>query len=76
MTSALNPQLRELPVKHVPRWSGLVADPEMLNRSQFVDQLANGFQAVRNHAQRADLPAGFGDGNGDRLGMDIETDKL
>jgi len=49
-------QLRELPIQHIARGTSFIAGPEMLHRSQLVDQLANRFQTVGNHAQRAHLP--------------------
>jgi hypothetical protein len=47
----------------------------MLDRSQLAHQFANRFQPIRDHAERANLPARFGHGYGNRLGMDIETDE-
>jgi hypothetical protein len=47
----------------------------MLHRSQLAHHFANRFQTIRDHAERATLPARFGHADGNRLGMDIETDE-
>ena len=70
-----NPQLRELPIQHVPGRPGLIAGPQLLHRSELANQFANRFQAVRDHSERTDLSARFGHRHGDRLGMDIQTYK-
>ena len=50
-------QLRELPIQHVPGGASLVAGPQMLDWAELVNQFANRLQAVRDHAERADLSA-------------------
>jgi hypothetical protein len=47
----------------------------MRNRSQLAHHFANQFQTIRDHAERATLPARFGHGDSNRLGTDIETDE-
>jgi hypothetical protein len=40
-----------------------------------VHQFANGLQPVGYHAERADFTSRFGHRDGDRIGVDIETNK-
>jgi hypothetical protein len=68
-------QLRKLPIQHVPGRPGFIAGSQILNRSQFVNQLTNRFRAVRNYAETAHLSVFFGHRDGDGIGMDIETYK-
>ena len=70
-----NSQLRQLPIQHVPGRAGFIAGPQMLHWSEFMNQLADRFQSIRNHPDRPDLPARFGNRHSDRFGMDIETNK-
>ena len=44
--------------------------------SQFLHQLPNRFFAIRYHAQRPNLPVLLRHSYRNRLGMDIQTDKL
>jgi hypothetical protein len=70
----IHTQRCELPVEHVPGWPGLVTGPELLHRPQFPDQFADRFEPVRNHSQRTDFSR-FSYGDGNRFGMDIESNK-
>ena len=51
-----NPQLRELPVEHIPRRTRLIASLDLLDRAQFVNQLANRLQPVRYYPMGARRP--------------------
>ena len=44
ITSQRNSELCELPIQHIPGRPGLIAGPEMLDRSELVNQFANRFQ--------------------------------
>ena len=47
----------------------------MLHGAEFVDQLSDRFEAIGDHAQRADFPSCFRHSYGDCIGVDIETNK-
>ena len=66
-----NSQLRELPVEHIPRRTRFIASLDLLDRAQFVNQLANRLQPVRYYPMGANLSARFGYCDCNRIGMDI-----
>src|SRR5205085_6093840 len=68
-------QLRELPIQHVAGWTRLVAGSQILHGSEFVNQLSNRLQAIRNYAETSHLSGRFGDCHYDRLRVDIESNK-
>jgi hypothetical protein len=72
---ALNAQLCQLPVDDIPGRSGLITGPQLLYRAKLLDQLAYRFQAVRNRSQASHLTIRLRNRDGDRLGMDIQTQK-
>ncbi len=59
----LHPELRELPVKNVTGWAGLVTDLQVLCRTELCDQLANRFQPIRNGAVRVNFSICIGNCN-------------
>jgi len=65
----------QLPVESVARWPRFVTEAQRRGGPQLPDQSADRVGGMGNHTQRADLPVPFGDGHGDRGGMDIEPDK-
>src|ERR1035438_2449504 len=71
----LDPQLRQLPIQHIPRWTRLVAGTQMLRRTKLLDQLADRLFAVGDRSQAANLAIRLGYGNSNRLGMDIQSQK-
>src|ERR1039458_1853702 len=72
---ALDPQLRQLPIQHIARWTRLVAGTQMLRRTQPLNQLADRLFAVGDRSQAANLAIRLGYGNSKRLGMDIQSQK-
>jgi hypothetical protein len=64
-----------LSVQTIDGSTGLVAGSQMLHWLEFVNQLPNRLQSIRNSAERAHLSGRFGDGHYDRLRVDIETNK-
>src|ERR1022692_2410297 len=72
----LHSQLRQLPIEHIPSWPSFIAGPQMLNRTEFVNQFANRFQPVGNRANRTNLSFRFRHRDGDGFGMDIQTNTL
>ncbi len=53
--AALAAQRRQLPVQHVARRTGLVAELQLFNRTQFLDQFTNRLMSIRDHSNRSDL---------------------
>src|SRR6266568_8274896 len=72
---ARHPKLGELPVQNIARRPRLIADLQMLRRSQLADQLADRLQSVRDDPHRTHFPIWLGDRHCDRLGVDIQTYK-
>jgi hypothetical protein len=72
---AAHAQSGELPIQHLPRGSGFVADPQLLDRTGLVHQLPNRLRAVSNYIEGSDFTAGFSNGYCDGVRMDIKTDK-
>src|SRR6266849_1217132 len=64
----------ELPVEDVPAGAGFVTHPEVLAGAELADQLGDGLEAIGQDPQGADLPIRFRHGDGDGLGVDIQTD--
>jgi len=73
---ALAAQRRQLPVQHVARRTGLVAELQLFNRTQFLDQFTNRLTSIRDHSNRSDLAVLLCNGDRNRLGMDIQTNKF
>jgi hypothetical protein len=72
---ASNTQLRHLPIQHVTRRARFVAGFQLLDRPQLLHQLAYRLRTVGNRSQAAHLAIRLGNGNGNRFGMDIQTQK-
>jgi hypothetical protein len=64
---------RQLPIQHVTRRTRFMTGAQLLGRTQFLDQLAHRLGAVGDHTQDAHFAILFGDRDGNRLGMDIQT---
>jgi hypothetical protein len=71
---AVDAQRRELPVQRVARWPGFVTDAHVRGRPELRDQFAHRVGTIADHPELAHRAVPLGDRNGDRLGMDIETD--
>ncbi len=68
---AAHAQSGELPIQHIPRGSGFVADPQLLDRTELVHQLPNRLRAVSNYTEGSDFTAGFSNGYCDGVRMDV-----
>jgi hypothetical protein len=53
-----------------------ITEPQLLNGSQFPNQLTKRFFATRNDPERSHLPVLLGYCHCNRLGMDIQTNKF
>lgn len=71
---AVDAERGELPVQRIPRGPGFVAHPQTLRAAQLRNQFPYRLRAITDRAQLADRAVRLGNGNGDGLGMDIETD--
>src|SRR6202035_3534707 len=72
---ALGAQRRQLPVQYVARRTGLVTEIQFFNRAQFLDQFTNGLKSIRYYSNRSHLSVLLRNGYGNRLGVDIQTNK-
>src|SRR6516225_313737 len=71
----LHAQLRQLPVHDVTCRSCLIAGSQLLRPAKLLDHLTDRFGAVGNRAQTPYLTIRLRNCYGDRLGMDIQTQK-
>src|SRR4029453_18504843 len=72
---AFHAEPSQFPIHHIPRGGSLVADSQPLVLPQLLYQLPDRPRSVRNPAQRPYLTSWLRDRNGDRVGVDIQTDK-
>src|SRR6266852_1725497 len=72
---ALHPQLRQLPVQYVASRTGFIAGPQLLHRTKLLHQLADRLFPVGDCSQAAYLAVLLGYRDGNRLGMDIQSQK-
>ncbi len=71
---AVDPKPGELPVEDVATGAGFVTHAEVLAGAELADQLGDGLGAIGKDPEGADLPIWFCHGDGDGLGVDIQTD--
>jgi hypothetical protein len=62
-------------VQRVPGRSCFITKPQLLHRSQFLDQLPYRLLPIRNHTQQPHFSILLGDRCRNRLGMDIQPNK-
>src|SRR6266567_124786 len=72
---ALNAQLRQLPVHDVARRTCLITGSQLLCWTKLLDHLADRLGTVRNRTQAPYLAIRLSNCYGDRLSMDIQTQK-
>jgi hypothetical protein len=72
---AIHAQRGELPVKHISGRARFVAGPQLLCRPQLADHFPDRFKAVRDRPDGSDFSARLGYCYGNRLSMDIQSDK-
>jgi hypothetical protein len=73
---ALGAQRRQLPVQYVARRTGPVTEMRFFNRTLFLDQFTNGLKSIRYYFNRSHLSVLLRNGEGNRLGVDIQTNKF
>src|SRR5258708_3653930 len=72
---AVNAERGELPVEHVSGRTSFVTGAELFRRSELLHAAADGLFAVGNHSDGANFTIGFSNGNGNRVSVDIQTNK-
>jgi hypothetical protein len=70
---ARDPELRELPVDHVPRRPCLVAGPQLHPVPKLLDDFPQAVEAVRDDTNAPDNPVRLRYGDRDRLRVDIKA---